>query len=83
MRVCNRVSSTPTPACRPSPPYYGVYDLTTTDKMHPLMMPLLEHVVVQRRLEDNPQLYRDASPMHRIHRDAPRRSSSCTARAMP
>ena len=52
-------------------PYYGVYDLTTTDKMHPLMMPLLEHVVVQRRLEDNPQIYRDASPLHRIHRDAP------------
>lgn len=52
-------------------PYYGVYDLTSTSNMHPLMMPLLEHVVVQRKLADNPQLYRDASPMHRIHRDAP------------
>ncbi|MCX2931461.1 alpha/beta hydrolase [Mycobacterium sp. CVI_P3] len=52
-------------------PYYGVYDLTNADNMHPLMMPLLEHVVMQRRLADDPQLYRDASPMHRIHRGAP------------
>jgi acetyl esterase/lipase len=52
-------------------PYYGVYDLTSADNMHPLMMPLLEHVVMQRRRADDPQLYRDASPMHRIHRSAP------------
>ena len=52
-------------------PYYGVYDLTNADNMHPLMMPLLEHVVVQRRLADDPQLYRDASPLHRITREAP------------
>jgi acetyl esterase/lipase len=52
-------------------PYYGVYDLTSSDNMHPLMMPLLEHVVMQRRLADDPKAYRDASPMHRIHRNAP------------
>ncbi|WP_319437599.1 alpha/beta hydrolase [Mycobacterium sp. RTGN5] len=52
-------------------PYYGVYDLTSSDNMHPLMMPLLEHVVMQRRVADDPQLYRDASPLHRIHRNAP------------
>ncbi|OYN75512.1 alpha/beta hydrolase [Mycolicibacterium sphagni] len=52
-------------------PYYGVYDLTNADNMHPLMMPLLEHVVMQRRLADDPKLYRDASPIHRIHRNAP------------
>ncbi len=52
-------------------PYYGVYDLTNVDTMHGLMMPLLEHVVMQRRLADDPQLYRDASPTHRAHRDAP------------
>jgi dipeptidyl aminopeptidase/acylaminoacyl peptidase len=39
--------------------------------MHPLMMPLLEHVVMQRRLVDDPKAYRDASPIHRIHRNAP------------
>ena len=39
--------------------------------MHGLMMPLLEHVVMQTRFADNPQLYRDASPMFRVHPDAP------------
>lgn len=52
-------------------PFYGVYDLTNVDNMHGLMLPLLEHVVMQRRLADDPQLYRDASPMFRAHRDAP------------
>ena len=52
-------------------PHYGVYDLTNVDNMHGLMMPLLEHVVMQARFADNPQLYRDASPMFRVHPDAP------------
>lgn len=52
-------------------PYYGVYDLTTVENMHGLMMPLLEHVVMQQRLADDPQLFRDASPIFRVHRDAP------------
>jgi acetyl esterase/lipase len=52
-------------------PYYGVYDLTTLENMHPLMMPLLEHVVMQKRVADYPELYRDASPVTRVHRDAP------------
>lgn len=52
-------------------PHYGVYDLTNVDNMHGLMMPLLEHVVMQTRFADNPQLYRDASPMFRVHPDAP------------
>ena len=52
-------------------PHYGVYDLTNVDNMHGLMMPLLEHVVMQTRFADNPQLYRDASPIFRVHRNAP------------
>ena len=48
-----------------------MYDLTNADNMHGLMMPLLEHVVMQRRLADDPQLFRDASPMFRAHRQAP------------
>jgi acetyl esterase/lipase len=52
-------------------PYYGVYDLTTLDNMHPLMMPLLERVVMQKRMADHPELYHDASPINRVHRDAP------------
>ena len=52
-------------------PYYGVYDLTSAEANHGLMLPLLEHVVMQRRLADDPQLFADASPMFRVHRDAP------------
>ncbi|MGY4712864.1 alpha/beta hydrolase fold domain-containing protein [Mycolicibacterium sp. CBM1] len=52
-------------------PFYGVYDLTNVDNMHGLMMPLLEHVVMQRRLTEDSQLFRDASPILRAHRDAP------------
>lgn len=52
-------------------PYYGVYDFTNTDNMHGLTMPLLERVVMQKRIADDPQLYWDASPIHRVHEDAP------------
>lgn len=52
-------------------PHYGVYDLTDHDAMHPLMPPLLEHVVMQAGLKDNRQLFEDASPTLRAHRDAP------------
>ena len=52
-------------------PYYGVYDLTNVDNMHNLMMPFLEHMVMQTRISDDPQLFRDASPTSRAHRDAP------------
>lgn len=52
-------------------PYYGVYDLTNADNMHDLMPPLLEHVVMKTGLADDPQLYEDASPVFRVHRDAP------------
>ncbi len=38
-------------------PHYGVYDMTNPDAMHPLMMPLLEHVVMQARFEDNPEIF--------------------------
>lgn len=58
-------------AVQAAAPHYGVYDLTNVDNMHGLMMPLLEHVVMQTRFSDNPQLFRDASPMFRVHRDAP------------
>jgi len=52
-------------------PYYGVYDLINVDDMHDLTMPLLERVVMQTKIADNPQLYWDASPINRVHRDAP------------
>jgi len=52
-------------------PHYGVYDLTETGPAHALMMPLLEHFVMQSRLAHNRQLFEDASPMYRVHRNAP------------
>lgn len=52
-------------------PYYGVYDLTDSANMHGLMMPLLEHVVMQKRLAANRRLFEDASPIFRVHRNAP------------
>lgn len=52
-------------------PYYGVYDLTNVKNMHGLMMPYLEHWVMQRRIAEHPALYRDASPIFRAHHQAP------------
>ena len=39
--------------------------------MHKLTMPLLETMVMQRRLAENRELYEAASPTLRAHRDAP------------
>ena len=52
-------------------PHYGVYDLTDRSAMHPLMMPLLEHVVFKAGFEENRHSYEAASPTLRTHRDAP------------
>ena len=60
-------------------PHYGLYDLTDKGSLHSLTMPLLEHLVMQRRFDDNRQLFEDASPIFRVHRNA-RPSSSCTVK---
>ena len=52
-------------------PHYGVYDLTDHDAMHKLMLPLLEHVVMQRRFTEHREMFEAASPTLRAHRDAP------------
>jgi acetyl esterase/lipase len=52
-------------------PYYGVYDLTDHGAMHKLMMPLLETMVMQRRLAENRELFEAASPTLRAHSGAP------------
>ena len=52
-------------------PFYGVYDLTDHVSMHKLMMPLLERLVMQRRLADDREIFAAASPTLRAHRDAP------------
>lgn len=52
-------------------PHYGAYDLTNHRAMHPLMMPFLEHVVMQTSMADDPRRFENASPTLRAHRDAP------------
>ena len=39
--------------------------------MHELTLPLLEQFVMQGRLEDNREMFENASPTLRAHRDAP------------
>jgi acetyl esterase/lipase len=52
-------------------PFYGVYDLTEHGSMHKLMMPLLERLVMQRRIVDSREIFEAASPTARAHRNAP------------
>lgn len=52
-------------------PSYGIYDLARTDKLHELLQPFLEHFVLQTRYRDNPALFKAASPIYHVHRDAP------------
>jgi acetyl esterase/lipase len=52
-------------------PYYGVYDLTDVEKMHEMMLPFLEHFVMQAHYADDPALFESASPISHVHREAP------------
>jgi len=50
---------------------YGVYDLTDVEKMHEMMLPFLEHFVMQARYSDQPELFESASPISHVHSEAP------------
>lgn len=53
-------------------PFYGVYDLTRTHApLHPMMVPFLERTVMKRSSADDPDLFREASPLTHIRADAP------------
>lgn len=54
-------------------PLYGVYDLTDRNHQHApgFMARLIEPLVIKARLRDEPGRFRDASPLDRIHADAP------------
>ena len=52
-------------------PSFGVYDLTDLEKMHEMMLPFVEHFVMQARYADQPALFESASPISRVHRAAP------------
>jgi acetyl esterase/lipase len=52
-------------------PHYGVYDFTKVEKMHEMMLPFLEHFVMQTRYADDPELFELASPISHAHSGAP------------
>jgi acetyl esterase/lipase len=55
-------------------PFYGVYDMTAgrgTSAYDKGLMILLERRVFKRRYDDDPQVFRDASPLCRVNPDAP------------
>jgi acetyl esterase/lipase len=54
-------------------PFYGVYDFTNHHNLQAQhgMELFLSRLVMKKRLADDPEAFRRASPMHRIHADAP------------
>jgi acetyl esterase/lipase len=52
-------------------PYYGVYDLTDATKMHEMMLPFLELFVMKEQIAHRPELFKSASPISHVRRDAP------------
>jgi acetyl esterase/lipase len=54
-------------------PFYGVYDFTDELGIDPRggMKRFLGRVVLKRRFDADPEAFRSASPLHRIHPDAP------------
>jgi len=52
-------------------PFYGVFDWTGTAVRNDGLQELLERRIVKRTLADAPDVYRDASPLFRIHSGAP------------
>ncbi len=58
---------------RAAVPFYGVYDFTNHYGLQAQkgIESFLERHVMKKKLADDPDAYRHASPMHRIHPDAP------------
>jgi acetyl esterase/lipase len=53
-------------------PFYGVYDVLDESGRHVSMLQqILERLVFKARRRDDPQRYRDASPIFRVHPGAP------------
>lgn len=53
--------------------FYGVYDFTNRDGVyrHGGLAAMLARYVMKKRLEDARELYEQASPLYRVHADAP------------
>ena len=54
-------------------PFYGVYDMLDDDAVYyeGLRSWLLEQVVIKRRRDEDPEVFRAVSPTHRVHPGAP------------
>jgi acetyl esterase/lipase len=54
-------------------PFYGIYDFTDPDTLYSpgIRDWLLPRVIFKRTLDEAPELYRAASPFHRVHSGAP------------
>ena len=56
---------------RAAVPFYGVYDFTHHDAIHPLMVPTLAKYVFKLRRADLAEAFRIASPITHVSADAP------------
>jgi acetyl esterase/lipase len=52
-------------------PFYGVYDFTRTDAMHPLMVPMVAKHVFKLSRTETTEPFRVASPITHVSEDAP------------
>jgi acetyl esterase/lipase len=52
-------------------PFYGVYDWTGTQGVRRDMIPFLERRVTKTRIREARDVFRSASPIDRVHEDAP------------
>lgn len=52
-------------------PFYGVYDFTRTEALHPEMIPTLQRYVFKQRLAEFPASYQAASPVTYVDPGAP------------
>jgi acetyl esterase/lipase len=56
---------------RAAVPFYGIYDLTRTDSLHPQLAPVLGAYVFKKSRRRFPDIYRSASPITYVSPDAP------------
>jgi acetyl esterase/lipase len=56
---------------RAAVPFYGLYDFTRSDAIHPLMAPTLAKYVFKLRRAELPDAFRAASPITYVSADAP------------
>jgi acetyl esterase/lipase len=56
---------------RAAVPFYGVYDFTRSDAIHPLMVPTLAKYVFKLRRAETAEAFRRASPITYVSADAP------------